>query len=323
MNKQLGVIVVDYKSMKETCNFIKSFCDNVVDYQNAVFVIVDNSVQDENFKIVWDEFCFVGKCQNYKTKYAECKKIDKFQYKGCIIYALQNMENYGYARANNFGVDFIIKSEKIDVPFFLISNNDILLLEKLRICNLLEAFGRDNKIAVVGPKIIDKNGKIGQSPRKKIPIWKLLILYNISLIFSNRLKKYVDDIVYNADNGMYYWVMGCFLLIDTKKFYEVGMFDNETFLYSEEMILSERLAKKGYSMYYNSDITVFHNHGKTINKAIRSNTNVKMLYYSHRLCCTKYRAANKLLILVSDIVFKIYELQFEIKTLLRKCCRSF
>ncbi len=323
MNKQLGVIVVDYKSMKETCNFIKNFCDNVIDYQDAVFVIVDNSVQDDNYKVVWEEFCFVEKCEDYRTTYAECKEINKFQYKECVIFALQNAENSGYARANNLGVDFIIKSEKIDVPFLLISNNDILLLDKLRISNYLEAFEKDNKIAAVGPKIIDTNGKVGQSPRKKLSIGKLLILYNINLIFSNRLKKYVNDIVYNANKGTYYWVMGCFLLLDTKKFYEVGMFDNSTFLYSEEMILSERLTQKGYSMYYDSDISVFHNHGKTINQAVRTNNNVKMLYYSHRLCCTKYRSANKLLILVSDLVFKIYELQFEIKTLLRKCCRSF
>lgn len=323
MNKQLGVIVVDYKSMKETCNFIKNFCDNVIDYQDAVFVIVDNSVQDDNYRVVWEEFCFVEKCEDYRTTYAECKEINKFKYKECVIFALQNAENSGYARANNLGVDFIIKSEKINVPFFLISNNDILLMDKLRISNYLKAFEKDNKIAAVGPKIIDINGKVGQSPRKKLPIWKLLILYNINLIFSNRLKKYVKDIVYNADKGTYYWVMGCFLIVDTKKFYEVGMFDNSTFLYSEEMILSERLAQKGYSMYYDSDISVFHNHGKTINQAIRTNTNVKMLYNSHRLCCTKYRSASKLLILVSDIIFKIYELQFEFKTLLRKCCRSF
>lgn len=313
MENKLGVVVVDYKSMERTCDYIKKFCEKVRDFENALFVVVDNSDSEENYHYLWNEFTYLEECETYRTEYAEAVAANKFLYKGCAIYALRAAGNIGYARGNNLGIEYIKRVEKIDTQYLLISNNDIMFLEDLLIEDLLKPFKTDKNIAVVGPKILEKAGGSPQSPRNKMSIWKLLVLYNINLIFGNQLKKYVDDIDREPENGKYYWVMGCFLLIETKKFFEAGMFDNGTFLYSEEMILSERLEKIGYYMYYCDDIVVLHNHGKTINKHVSSNNNVKYLYQSHRLCCQKYRNATKTQLLIADIVFEVYKVQYIVK----------
>lgn len=313
MEKKLGVIIVDYNSMEGTCKYIKKFCEKVRDFEDALFVVVDNTDSEENYQYLWSEFTYLEKCEPYTTEYAKVVTANKFLYKECIIYALRAAGNIGYARGNNLGIEYINKVEKIHTPYFLISNNDIMFLEDLRIDDLLRPFKTDDHIAVVGPKILEKAGGTPQSPRKRLTIWKLLILYNINLMLGNYLKKYVDDIDCEAKSGRCYWVMGCFLLIDARKFFEAGMFDNSTFLYSEEMILSERLEKIGYYMYYCDDIVVFHNHGKTINKYVSSNNNVKYLYKTHRLCCQKYRNATKIQLFIADTVFEVYKAQYIVK----------
>ena len=51
------------------------------------------------------------------------------------------------------------------------------------------------------------------------------------------------------------------MLVDACSFMEVGMFDEETFLYYEEPILAERLLKIKKRMYFASDVEIVHFEG--------------------------------------------------------------
>ena len=69
--------------------------------------------------------------------------------------------------------------------------------------------------------------------------------------------------------------MGSFLLIDTVIFENIGFFDENTFLGSEEEILAEKLKLINKKFYFLADEYVLHDHGysrknessKFINKA--------------------------------------------------------
>ena len=61
--------------------------------------------------------------------------------------------------------------------------------------------------------------------------------------------------------------MGSFFMVRAADFERCGMMDEGTFLYSEEPILTERMASIGLRPYYCPAVSVLHEHGATISQA--------------------------------------------------------
>ena len=308
----ITIIIVDYKSMITSCKCIKNYINNINDIERVNFIIVDNSCDDSNFYKAEREFELIEEIEGFKTSYIEIIKGRRYKWKSVDIYTIQSDRNAGYAKGNNIGVDYTRNILHDNPQYYIFSNNDIEFLSKINIEDYIRPFSMDDNIAVVGPKVIQRDG-VQTSPRKKLSVTKLLITYNINLILSGKLKKYVDDVEYTNESGYAYWVMGCFLIVDSKKFIEAGMFDNNTFLYSEEMILAERLAKYNYRMYYNADCEILHVHGQTISSNSAKNASIKWLYDTHRYYCLKYRNVSQFKLFIADTVFKLYNISFNIK----------
>ena len=55
-----------------------------------------------------------------------------------------------------------------------------------------------------------------------------------------------DDLVYNANENNYHRLSGAFLMVRKSSFLDVEGFDDFTFLYAEESILSDRFRNKGF-----------------------------------------------------------------------------
>lgn len=316
-NILLATVIVDYKTIQVTCDYIKHFCSQLLEHEEMPFVIVDNSVVENRIKD--KAFAEIEQLPHYKTSYNEIVEATRYRYQQHDVIYLKSNQNGGYAKGNDIGAEYLKNVLKCFPQYILFTNNDIELTRKTSFSEIFEAFDSDDTVAAIGPKILEKSGK-QTSPRKELSVFKLLITYNINLIFGNRFKKYVNDIEYTDKRQKVYWVMGCFLFVDSQKFFDVDMFDTRTFLYSEEMILSEKFKEKGYAMLYLPTMAVFHNHSQTINKYVKSNTNVKYLYHSHRICCKCYRHANPVVLLIADAVFTIYDIMFHIKKTIRKVC---
>ena len=105
--------------------------------------------------------------------------------------------------------------------------------------------------------------------------------------------------------GFYYRLSGSFLLMPIKVFNEIGMFDSNTFLFGEELIIAERLKKINCECYYFPGCEIIHNHHQTINKYlnyVRDKTiyTQSILYYY-----TMYRGLPKWLGKVCMFILKI------------------
>jgi GT2 family glycosyltransferase len=59
---------------------------------------------------------------------------------------------------------------------------------------------------------------------------------------------------------------GCAMMFRSRTFAEVGLFDEQTFLYYEEFIMGEKLKRAGLITYYVPDAEVYHLHGATTAK---------------------------------------------------------
>ena len=193
-------------------------------------------------------------------------------------------ENGGYAKGNNLGACWL--REHFTPSHILFSNDDITIQSADLMDVLLEACRNHPEIGVIGPEVVGMDG-LRQSPEPYIGLWKRYVWMYVSTFFLPlKTKRRVFQLNYaeEAQEGPHYRLAGSFFLVDAEAFFQAGMFDENTFLYGEENILSERLAKNGRCCWFCPSVRVLHEHGKTISEhyGVRSRSLLQydsMAYY--------------------------------------------
>ncbi|MBS4014676.1 MAG: glycosyltransferase family 2 protein [Bacteroidetes bacterium] len=180
---------------------------------------------------------------------------------------IQNPINEGFGRANNIGVS-IAKGE-----YLLLLNSDMILQENTILCCLQEV-KKHPQIGVLGCKLLNEDGSF-QKSMFSVASFRKLIDQNLIFNYFLPLKKEKEDAV-----------MGSFMMIPKKVFQEVGGFDPDFFMYSEELELCHRISKAGYKIYYFDKATAIHKHGGSISNKSWGN---KQRYLSNALLFYKVR----------------------------------
>lgn len=310
----VSFIIIDYNSYERTMQFVRDAYERLASSGDINIVIVDNSVDDGNFEMLKETF---EKSGMFKTVCKagtgiERRVSDEAYMEGARggLLLLQSAENGGYAKGNNIGASAAAKV--FGDEYMVFSNNDIIFESDFSLEELVNPMREDECIAVTGPRITGIDG-LRQSPHRKLGVWKMHIFPYIfwpAMTVVNRIAG-VDNIFTDMDirdkSGYVYRVMGSFMAVKSRAFLEVGMFDEKTFLYGEEMILSERLAKKGYRTYYVDECSIVHEHGASTEKSFKYMKTQKIkldssLYY-HR----EYMGASSLEIALARIGFTMYE----------------
>jgi GT2 family glycosyltransferase len=251
--KQVAVIILNWNRSQQTIELI----DNYLEVEKNIsicFIVVDNNSKDSERNILLD-FSMKNGFEVLEEDEIGTAHLDLNHNKFTI--ALN--ENYGYAKGNNFGLKL---AKKLGYEYSLVSNNDIII-EKPLIETLIQKLESEKDLALIGPKIVGLEGE-QQGPYKKptlfdqfwVPFFMPLFII-INKLLVNRISKMLIEV----DNPYPYRVMGCFMLIKTDVMEEVGYFDENTFLYAEELILSEKFIAKGYKTGYYHHASIKHLHG--------------------------------------------------------------
>jgi len=138
-------------------------------------------------------------------------------------------ENLGYGKANNLGL------KKVKTQYSLILNPDTIL-EKESINNFFVFINQNIDFAILGPKQNENNIKIEINKSN-----------NLNLIECKSVK-------------------GFAMFLNMKKFTKIGFFDENIFLYLEEIDLCKRIKKIHEKIYTDSNIKIHHLGGKSVNK---------------------------------------------------------
>ena len=273
----VGVVVVSYHNENMTKKYITEELPKLE--TNYTLVVVNNaSTREESCKLA--NVCGLTFVDNEMGGHIPDAKG----------YLLWTAENLGYARGNNLGIRFL--NNIGEYTHFLFSNDDIEIpradILEILICKMRQ----DERIAAIGPRVIGLDGH-DQSPHDayispyRLIGWKLLP-------FLRRKNKHGEQTVVAKPLSRFtYWVQGSFMLVDAAVFNKIGMFDENTFLYYEEPILSERLAKVGKSMYFDGDVEIVHYEGGST-KRNRKREKIEMesrIYYMSR-----YKYVNKIVL---------------------------
>ena len=199
-----------------------------------------------------------------------------------ILYC-HSCENMGYARGNNLGMQ-IAKSYFAD-RFYIISNNDVVFEQPVDLSVADRLFAEHPEIGLLGPRVTTPTGD-RQSPYVWQNAFRRLVLFYWKPLL--RLINQVREPLVTPEpaTGPCDWIIGCFMLVKAEAIEGAGMFDENTFLYAEELILSRRLEVIGYSTWYCRELQVIHKHAQTTKKALSAlrtkDINFRSIYYYYK-----------------------------------------
>lgn len=197
-------------------------------------------------------------------------------------------ENKGFAHACNVGAMYL----KGEVSSFLFSNNDVKLTSSNVVEVLEDTLRRHSEAGAVGPEILGPDGH-RQGPAQYMGMWTRFVWMYLSTPFLSKERKrelfhlFAGD---GASEGLYHFISASFMLVDADAFFQAGMFDEHTFLYAEENILSDRMAVIGKQFYFNPSVSVFHEKGATVGKTYAGRQQALMQMRSMAYYYRKYRS---------------------------------
>tara|TARA_B100000131_G_scaffold61244_1_gene57037 strand:- start:307 stop:1158 length:852 start_codon:yes stop_codon:yes gene_type:complete len=140
-------------------------------------------------------------------------------------------ENIGYARGNNIG----LKNTK--TKYALILNPDAKLFPKT-LENFFLAAEKKPDFAIMGPSMV-RNSSGDNNPDSS------------------------SDSIKSVDS-----IKGYAMFLNLSQFKEIGFFDENFFLYLEEIDLCRRVIRKGKKIYIDSNIKIFHEGAKSVDSSI-------------------------------------------------------
>lgn len=289
---KLGIIVVAYKSNKMTAEYVHRELPQV----NVPWVccIVNNAATLDESNVL---------AERCGAEVVGMNSAPKSKDNGSV-YVLPSEENLGFAKGNNLGVNFLAKY--LDVDYLLFSNNDIEIKSSCCLSSLIATLNRDDKIGAVGPRIIGLDG-VEQPPHDSYVSPYRQMVWRLLPFLRRKAKITSDTVLKKRESGFTYWVQGSFFVMRTKDFMQVGMFDPNTFLYSEEPILAERLKQVGKQMYYENSVTVLHYEGGTIVKQRGNSWSRKMVIESNCYYYKRYLGYNSLTVWLYKIIFNLFK----------------
>ena len=232
------------------------------------------------------------------------------------IEVIQSDKNGGYDYGNNFGIKYLQKNnEKYD--YYIISNPDIEVSEDA-IKKCIDVLEENKNVAVAAPRMFNKESK----PIRR-SAWKIRT-FGLDIIHSTRL---LEIMFYKLlRNGEYSSkdfekelleveaISGAFFIIKSKILNEIGLLDENVFLFYEEDILAKKLANINLKTISVNTEKFIHYESQTIGKSLSYYKKVKQLFISKMYYQRKYNKINifQEIIFYVLYVFRIIELIIEI-----------
>ena len=154
------------------------------------------------------------------------------------IQLIANTKNVGFAKANNQGVN-IAKGE-----YICILNPDTIVAENT-FAQLLTFAENKGNLGAIGCKLIDGSGAFLPESKRNIPTPKV----SIKKILGNKNSGYYSNLDENKI-GKVEILVGAFMLMKKSVYKAVAGFDEDYFMYGEDIDLSYKIIKAGFQNYY-------------------------------------------------------------------------
>ena len=231
---QLSVIILNYnvRYFLEQCVLsVQKALTNL----DAEIIVVDNNSSD-------------GSCEMMKQLFPHIKLIE-------------NPVNVGFPKGNNIAV------AEAKGEYICILNPDTIVAEDTfeKILNYVTLSGVEvSNTGIIGCKLIDGTGNFLPESKRGVPTpWvaftKIFGLYK----FSNYFGKYYAQHLTENQSGKVDVLVGAFMVMKRDLYLQVGGFDENCFMYSDDIDLSYMIQKLGKENFYFHETSVIHYKGES------------------------------------------------------------
>ena len=208
------------------------------------------------------------------------------------IHVISTNKNGGYGAGNNFGLRYLYKYYQS--KYVLQCNPDVIISEKT-VMKLENFLLEHDEYTMVAPFMLDKNRKKLPNTAFKVPSLKQYIL-GLDIFFSKYcdLNSYHDIIHDNSSIKDVDALSGSLFMVNLPKMIKYGMYDEQVFLYCEEVILAMKLKNNGQKVALLPQEVFIHNHSVSISKTYKTSTARHLLLLRSKLyVIKKYLNANR------------------------------
>ena len=234
MSLDLAIVIVNYNvcALLRTC--LRTIEQSLGDVHYAVCV-VDNCSADESVTMVRQEFPNVQ--------------------------IIANQENPGYSTANNQGLKLLGVESDTPPRYCLLLNPDTELMPTT-LRDAVAYLDAHPEVGVVGPKLLLPDGSLDLACRRSFPtptvsFYRMLglsTLFPKSKIFGRYNLTYLPiDQLAEVDS-----VVGAFMLVRTTAIQQVGLLDEQFWMYGEDLDWAKRIKDSGWKVIYNPHLVTLH-----------------------------------------------------------------
>lgn len=241
--KEVSIIIVSYNNAE----VLEKTIYNLIKYiPFAEIIVVDNNSTDKNVSII-------------RNKFPEVKLI-------------QNKINYGFARGCNIG------ALEANNKYLLFINSDVIV-SKNPIPQMISVFKEYSNVGIVGAQLYNSDNTFQPSNYSYPTLLKrILQLVGLKSLFKYFVKTHQR--IYNIKEVEI--VKGAFMMISKDIFFRFGGFDENYFMYVEDIDLSAKLLKEGYKNFIVNTGGIIHlgwNESKLSNETAFYYGNIGLIYF--------------------------------------------
>jgi GT2 family glycosyltransferase len=228
---QLSIIILNY-NVRYFLELCVLSVQKAIEKIDAEIIVIDNNSQDDS-------------CAMIKQRFPNVKLIE-------------NKENSGFPKGNNIGV------AAAQGDYICILNPDTVVAEDT-FTKVIAFAEKQQNLGIVGVKLIDGTGNFLPESKRGVPtpfvaFTKITGLYKLS---PKLFGKYYAQHLSENQTGEVDILVGAFMVMKRELYNEIGGFDEDCFMYSDDIDFSYMALKKGKSNYYFHETTVIHYKGES------------------------------------------------------------
>ncbi len=225
---------------------------------------------------VFSDILIVDNCSS-DSSYETLSYLSKEEYTNLTV--IRNKKNGGYGAGNNFGIKYAYDVLRVD--YVLLSNPDVVFTEEL-VVKLKNVLLDSNNVAAVSAVQFDIAHKPIDTVAWSIPT-PLEYALSTTRLYKLFQGSYCFEDVCNKEKVFVECIPGALVMYDARKFLEVGGYDENMFLYCEEVTIAIKFKERGYKTVLLGKEKYYHEHSVSINKAIQSKIRQTELIFHNRI----------------------------------------
>lgn len=280
----LSVVIVTYNSESTIQSCLEALFESTKFIKKEIFV-VDNNSKDSTQKIISEHFPKVT--------------------------FTQNSQNLGFGKANNL----VLKQTTGE--FVLILNPDAIVNQNA-LDFLLSNIKKNDKFGFVTPRLTLSDGKIDPACKRSFPtpetsFYRLFFLHKL-FPKNPKFTAYNLSTFPEKDNFLVDAISGAFMLCRKSLLEEIGYFDEDFFMYGEDLDFCLRAKKAGFENAYFGEVQI--THLKSVSSKNLTNFKALLEFYKAMLIFFNKHFAQKYSLGIGFIVYIGIIVSFLIKLIL-------